>query len=82
MMSVIMNEHARLISCQTYGSKSCRWMGQDGCSSQCSKVDIVPYLNDLITSNPSHSPGYMLTKLTKTVLGKDEELKVMSSKTF
>ena len=56
-------------------------MGQGRCTCKHLKVKLAPFMTDTIFNNVSLSPGYMLTKLTRTILEKDNELKVRFSRT-
>jgi hypothetical protein len=61
---------------QTYGREPCSGMGKKGSPSQRFKVREIHLRLSLVQL--SISPGYMLTKLTKTVLEHDQERKVGS----
>ena len=59
-------------------------MGQGWGPSQCLEVNRVLRCLPLLAADDIslNSPGYMLTKLTRDILARDDELKVVSSQLF
>lgn len=63
---------------EAHGGESGRGMGQEGRPRQLPQVGLMTsrVCPAPLTCDSLSSPGYMLTKLTKTILAHDQELKV------